>query len=148
MNKKLNCVLFIDDDEFTNLINVKLVESAEVSKLIQVCYTGQEALEFLTNSGEYKKENEPFPCPDIIFLDINMPGMNGWEFLEEYTKLTKSNQDNLIIIMLTTSLNPEDEIAANKLAYITAFRHKPLTAPMLNEIIQTYFPEIGELSVK
>ncbi|WP_343670124.1 response regulator [Chitinophaga sp.] len=143
MNKKLNCVLFVDDDEFTNLINVKLVESVKVTEHIQVCCTGKDALEFLTNSGEYKKENEPFPCPDIIFLDINMPGMNGWEFLEEYNKLPKTRRDNLIIVMLTTSLNPEDEITANKLAYVTAFRHKPLTVPMINEIIQTYFPEVG-----
>ena len=72
--------------------------------------------------------------------DINMPGINGWEFLEEYKKLNQFQKRNIIVVMLTASLNPDDEHMAHTIDEITRFRHKPLTEEMLGEIMDRYFP--------
>lgn len=141
MNKKLSCVLLIDDDEFTNEVNVRLIKNMDVTEYIQVCNTGKDALNYITHNNEYKGEEVHYSKPDIIFLDINMPGMNGWEFLEEYKKLENVLKGNILIIMLTTSLNPDDEVLANGISGITEFRHKPMTKEMIDEIIQNYFPD-------
>jgi len=134
MNKKIPSILLVDDDEFMNLLNARLIEKAGVAEHIQVCYTGEEALDYIANkAGDHLQ-------PDLIFLDINMPGINGWEFLEEYRTLNRSRKKNIIVVMLTTSLNPDDEELAGTIAEITEFRHKPLSAEMLGEIMNRYFP--------
>ena len=139
MKRKLNCVLLIDDDEPTNFLNTMLIEEARCSEYIQVKQSGQDALNYLTNCEDGEPGNKNFPCPDLIFLDINMPAMNGWEFLAKYNELEKKHRGDCIIVMLTTSLDPEDEAKAGKMKSVTAFRHKPLTKKIVDEILDTYF---------
>jgi CheY-like chemotaxis protein len=139
MNKKLSSILLIDDDEFMNLLNARLIERAGITEHIQICYTGEEALDYITHKGKFTDGECDYLQPDIIFLDVNMPGINGWEFLEEYKMLNRFQKGNLIVVMLTTSLNPDDEEMANTITEITEFRHKPLTEEMLGEIIEKYF---------
>src|ERR1700712_5117840 len=105
MNQKLNCIMLIDDDEPTNFVSTIYIEEAQCTNHIQITETGQRALKYLTNSEEFACKNGNFPCPDLIFLDINMPAMNGWEFLDKYAQLSKAHQGKIVIIMLTTSLN-------------------------------------------
>jgi len=84
-------------------------------------------------------KNENGTHPDMIFLDINMPGMNGWEFLEEYSKLDKQRQSEVIIIMLTTSDSPSDKAKAAALDIVADYKTKPLTKEMVHEIKDKYF---------
>ena len=93
-----------------------------------------EALEYI----KLKPNNEENRI-DIIFLDINMPGMNGWEFLEEYNKLDKELQGSIIVVMLTTSDSPDDKAKAMKRGFASDFKTKPLTKEMMDEIIEKYF---------
>lgn len=139
MKKKLNCVLLIDDDEPTNFLNTMIMEEAHCSEYIQVKQSGHEALNYLTNCEEEACENKKKPRPDLIFLDINMPAMNGWEFLAKYNELQKEHKGDTVIVMLTTSLDPEDEVKAKKIKGVAAFRLKPLTKKILHEILDTYF---------
>ncbi len=130
MTNKLNCILLIDDDADDNFFHQIALREINAAETIHVVTNGFDALEYLTNDNH---------IPDLIFLDINMPKMNGWEFLKEYDKLNIEQQAKVVIIMLTTSLNPSDRENATTMNGITDFRTKPLTVEMVEEIIRNYF---------
>ena len=132
MSQKLNCILLVDDNDADNFFHKLVISELHVVDNIQVAETGLEAINYL------KKENAIIP--QLIFLDINMPRMNGWEFLEEYKNLAPAQKAEIVIIMLTTSVNPEDKEHAEKIKEVNGFETKPLTAEKLNGILAQYFP--------
>ncbi len=136
IKKKLNCVLLIDDDEPTNFYNEMLIKQAGFAEKVVAVQSGLEALDYLKS-----KEDGEHPRPDLIFLDINMPAMNGWEFLEEYKRLDKSQKGRIVVVMLTTSLNPDDKMRSEGIQEITDFMNKPLTKEMLKATLEKYFSE-------
>jgi CheY-like chemotaxis protein len=93
-----------------------------------------DALEYLKSK---KVDKDIFP--DLLFLDINMPGMNGWDFIQEFERLNKELQDRVIIIMLTTSDNDEDVAKAKALNFVSDYITKPLTEEIMKGIIKKYF---------
>src|ERR1700750_2590044 len=99
--KRLNCVLLIDDDEPTNFLNKMTLEQAGCTRIIRVAQSGQEALDYLRNCGPADGDDPSEPCPDLIFLDINMPAMDGWEFLRRYKQLPEGQKGEAVLIMLT-----------------------------------------------
>lgn len=135
--KKLNCILLVDDDEPTNFLNKMILEDVNCAETVEVAESGQSALRYLENASE----NGNPSSPDLIFLDINMPAMNGWEFLEQYSHLDQSRKANVVIVMLTTSLNPDDRAKAGKIPDVSGFETKPLTPEKLQSIIKKYFPQ-------
>lgn len=141
MKEKLNCILLIDDDEPTNFLNRMTVEELNCVNHIEVITGAREALDYLVCSGRPEPLNEKCPRPEIIFLDINMPAMDGWEFLEKYETMPESYKNSVIIVMLTTSFNPEDELKARQIPSVKEFRNKPLTPEMIREILKRYFPD-------
>lgn len=141
MKKKLNCIMLIDDDEATNFYSSIMIEEADCAEHVQIALNGKAALEYLTRE-EINNANHNLPNPDLIFLDINMPGMNGWEFLEEYHNLEKKCQGKIVIVMLSTTLNPDDKRKANEMPDIAGFESKPLTVEKLNTILDKFFPEV------
>jgi CheY-like chemotaxis protein len=136
MNTQLNCILVIDDDEPTNFFTAMILEESGCTRHTKIVQSGMEALEYLIKSETVNPDPE-FPSPDLIFLDINMPAMDGWEFLEEYKKLNKTQE--MIVVMLTTSLFPEDRIKAKELQEISCFENKPLTAEKITSVLEKYF---------
>jgi CheY-like chemotaxis protein len=135
MKQKLNCVLFIDDDEPANFLNEMILENAGCAGHIEITTSGEQALRYLDNNKGNTDKNNTYPRPDLIFLDINMPAMNGWEFLKEYNDLEDEQKGNIVIIMLTTSLNPDDKSKAEETPHITGFEKK------LAGLLRKYFPE-------
>jgi CheY-like chemotaxis protein len=136
MQHKLNCVLVIDDDEPTNFLNQIIVENSGCAEHVKAVQSGQEALEYLTT-----REKDKCPRPDLIFLDINMPAMNGWEFLEKYKSLNKEEQGKIMVVMLTTSLFPEDKVKAEEMPEVSGFENKPLTPEKLDRILAKFFQD-------
>jgi CheY-like chemotaxis protein len=141
MKKKINCVLLIDDDHATNFLNRKIIEKAMITDHIEITLNGREAMQYLTNTGKYEKTETVYPQPELIFLDINMPVMDGWSFLDEYHKLDSVYKGKIIIVMLTTSFNPDDKVKAEHISEISDFKNKPLKIEIIDEIMKKHFAE-------
>ncbi|NHA07804.1 response regulator [Mucilaginibacter sp. HC2] len=116
--------LLIDDNYIDNFVTRRVLENSNFAEQIIVRQSPAEAIILL---------REATIKPDVIFLDVRMPQMSGFEFLEEYDKLLIDKKD-IKIFMLSSSLDPTDmkESSGNK--YITQFIHKPLTIKALEEI--------------
>lgn len=130
--EKLPCVLLVDDDDTANFLNESLLEDMAVAETILVAYNGVEALKVIQeqcNEGD---------CPQLILLDINMPVMNGFEFLAAYQKLEIAQKQSVVIVMLTTSLNPDD---VGRMGQVPAvgYLNKPLTEQMVRDLLKQYF---------
>ncbi|WP_044201989.1 response regulator [Flammeovirga sp. OC4] len=134
MNKKLNKVLIVDDSAADIFIMKRVINRAEVTNEVIEKYGVQEALDYLST-----KENNEYPNPNIIFLDINMPNKTGWDFLDEYEKLDMSMRADVIICMITTSKDPSERDRAKKFKIVGDFLLKPLTKEKIFEIIELNF---------
>ncbi|OOV17306.1 response regulator [Flavobacterium sp. LM4] len=145
MKNKLNCVLLIDDDFATNFINKKIVQKANITEHIQVALNGKEAIDYLCNKGKFESQETINPQPQLVFLDINMPVMDGWEFIKSYKILVSDGRKKEIrIIMLTSSFNPADKAKADTIEEIADYRQKTLNVAMLHEVIKKHFPNQSE----
>ena len=126
-------VMMIDDNEIDNIINKKMIEGNNFADRLYVHSGSKSALEFLQNLDRNTTTLEKI-LPQIIFLDINMPIMDGFQFLDEFEKLSDLMKDSTEIVMLTTSINPSDMERANKNKYVKKYMNKPLTAEVLKDI--------------
>ena len=123
MPKKFDLCMLIDDDPLDNFINKKLIKKNNFAEKVIVCDDAQKALKSLSSGM----------VPDIIFLDIKMPLMNGFLFLDEYDKLN-INKDHTSIYILSMSLNPSEIEQAKRNKHVTSFLKKNLTPEMLLEL--------------
>jgi len=130
LKKKLSCILLIDDDFDDNVFNKIIIRKMDITETVDEASDGVEALEHL------KARSTP---PELIFLDINMPRMNGWEFLEQYKDLDPKQKAKTIIVMLTTSANPDEIKKAQEIEEVSGFKTKPLSKEMLTGILQQFF---------
>lgn len=131
--------MIIDDDEPTNFISSLIIDEAGCSNHLEVVDSGNKALQYLKNAVASTDTAGQFIMPDLIFLDINMPRMNGWEFLQEYSKLSFLPLSQPVIIMMTTSYNPEDRIKADKIREVAGYENKPLTLEIIDTVLEKYF---------
>ena len=121
--------MLIDDNEIDNMINQKMLESANFAEQYYIYTSGQSALDFLENL--VKQESAGELLPDMILLDINMPLIDGFQFLDRYSELNTSAKPNIDVFMLTTSINPSDKVRADENKLIAKFLIKPLTLEQL-----------------
>ena len=136
MKKKLNSILLIDDDVDCNFFHQRLINKMGYAENIYIARNGKEAIDLLQKEQDGKYLN-----PDIIFLDINMPVMNGWEFIEEYQKLKEYQKAKIVLMMLTTSLNESDIEKAKKYKDIKGYKNKYLDSAAMDAIFKDYFTD-------
>jgi CheY-like chemotaxis protein len=132
----LSSILLVDDDSTTNFLNKMLVQRAQVAQHVLVAENGREALQVLANSCSPAGSAQ---CPGLVLLDVNMPVMNGIEFLEAYQQLPTAQRHATIIVLLTTTVLARDLERLAELP-IAGVLDKPLTTDKLRMIIKQYLP--------
>ena len=131
----ISCTLLVDDDDTTNFLNQTLLRRMAVSDQVLVAVNGQEALDLLHTHCEQPASPT---CPALILLDMKMPLMNGFEFLQAYAQRPERQNPTVVIIMLTTSLNPRDVEQMQGLP-IAGYLTKPLTRDKVNQVLLEHF---------
>lgn len=126
--------MLIDDDSADNLLHQMVIEEMGIAEEIVIAKDGEEALEILKKAGVDQQ-------PNLIFLDLNMPKINGWEFLTKYANLNLKQNHHPIIMILTTSLNSMDqEKATREFSNQTeGYYIKPLNEKILKDILGRFF---------
>lgn len=124
----LETICIIDDDPIYVFGMKKLISVNNICNSILVFNNGHEAIQYL-NSNENK-------TPDVIFLDINMPVMDGWDFLDEFSNIKKNLSKNIIIHMVSSSIDPNDIEKAKGYQEISEYLVKPVKANDLKRLFQ------------
>ncbi len=127
----LNTVIVIDDSEADRYLVKRTLESTGVTKRILEFPTAFEALEYLDQDGRFEQETSPCPPPTLFLLDINMPRMNGFEFLDAVASRIASGKwprTCLAVVMLTSSTNGRDRDRASRFDIVVDYIVKPLSA--------------------
>lgn len=117
--------LLVDDSKATNFFNKTVLQRTGQVEEVFIAENGKEALAYLEEGN----------IPEIIFLDINMPIMSGWEFLLAYQQLGKAWQSSVIILMLGASLSESEMIRARSFSQVKGFEEKMLTKTIVSSII-------------
>ena len=126
----VNKLMIVDDDELSNYITGKIVEHAGLAEKADSFYSAKAALKYLKTNSSMRQGD----YPDLIFLDLNLYDMNGWDFLSEYIKLKESYRRKITLFLLTNSIAEKDREQAKKYPCIKGYLHKPLTMGMIQEI--------------
>lgn len=135
--KKFKSVLLVDDDPTINFVHKLFLTEWEVTDQIYTATNGKEALDFLERNEDFGKHP-----PSMILLDINMPIMNGFEFLEAYQHIPEENKASVIMAMLTTSLHQKDRERASQFINLDSYLTKPLDKDQLMQVIEKYWAEL------
>lgn len=125
-------VLLVDDDEINNFISIKLIKKALINSDITACLNGKFAIDELS----VIQRNNPDKLPDYILLDINMPIMNGWEFLDEYKRLNIDPLAKTQIYIISSSVFSNDINKARSYPLVKDFISKPLNVEKIKELFR------------
>lgn len=132
MNYVLSTAGIIDDDKIYQLVMKRTIEHTGLIKSVLQFYDGEEAI------GYFKeKQEDTAELPELILLDINMPFMNGWQFLDEFIKLNFKNQYKSTIFIVSSSSTTEDINKAKEYSVVSGYQVKPITRAKFEEMVQT-----------
>lgn len=131
MKPKGTHILIIDDDEINNFIAGKLIRKVQENAVVNTCLNGLEGINYI------KSKTDMDDFPDIIYLDINMPVMNGWEFLDLYSELNAKIKKEVTIHMLSSSVYNEDIEKSKIYPTVSKFISKPLTIEKIQNLFDS-----------
>lgn len=127
----LKTLTLVDDDDIFVFLTTKIIEQTNLIDLIKVFGNGLDAINFLKEN-----KNNVDALPDIILLDLNMPIMNGWQFLEEYNKLNPTIGKKITIYICSSSISPDDITRAKTISEVSDYIIKPITKDKLIDLIK------------
>lgn len=130
MNKR-KTVTLVDDDELFVFLTKKIIEQTNIIDLIKVFGNGLDALDFLREN-----KDRPNLLPEIILLDLSMPVMDGWQFLEEFAFLNPFIGKKITIYICSSSISPDDIARAKTINEVTDYIIKPITKEKLLELLK------------
>lgn len=125
----LEQILCVDDDPITLMLCKKVISKSSFSHEVITAQNGEEALHHF-NILKYTNDKNKRK-PELIFLDLNMPIMGGWEFLDHFVSSDYNDFNSIPVIVLSSTIDPEDLAKAKKYPIIIDFLSKPITQPML-----------------
>jgi CheY-like chemotaxis protein len=134
MSNRIDKVLIIDDDEISNFITESILEQSNKVKEIDVVMSADEGIKLLTKLAS-KGANH---LPSLILLDIKMPVKSGWDFLNEYKALADIDRSKIVIVMLSSSVYPDDVHKANTFEEVAGYLSKPITLDKVEEVVEKY----------
>jgi CheY-like chemotaxis protein len=129
---KVSLVMLVDDNDTDNFLSKKIMEHVNFSENILIKNTGKSALEYL-----HQNQNDPNKIPDIIFLDINMPIVDGFVFLYEYENFPPQLHEKIKVVVLSSSNNKRDINQFLNNRFVHQFISKPLSEKALMELAAT-----------
>lgn len=128
--KQIELLALVDDDDTFIFITKKIIEKTNHVKEVKVFNNGLDALNYLKDNL-----NTQYKLPEIIFLDLSMPIMDGWQFLDEFTSIESNNIKKIIIYICSSSISPHDILKAKKISAVSDYIIKPVTKDKFTEII-------------
>lgn len=134
----LKLIMLVDDDDTTNYLNQRLLEGLNAAENILIFKDGELALEYLSKSCVAGADSNP--CPDLMFLDIKMPVMDGFEFLDAYKEMKQRLNQNITIMMLTSSASFYDLEKLKSYPDVKKHYSKSLTELDVKDLMEEYFP--------
>lgn len=123
-------VCLIDDDEVFVFLTRKLIERSLQDVSLKIFSNGQDAIEYLTSIAD-----DAAQLPDMILLDINMPVMDGWEFLKAYEKISFCKADKINLYIVTSSISPYEVERAKNIPAVKEFIVKPMVKDKFVDLI-------------
>lgn len=135
----LQKVICIDDDPIALLLSKLVISKANFASEIVTLANGQEAMQYLERP-QVIAENNASRQPLLILLDLNMPVMDGWEFLEQFSLKLYEHYKDSKIILLSSSIDPNDIQKSRRFDMVLDFFPKPLTKEMLADIFEKIAP--------
>jgi CheY-like chemotaxis protein len=130
--KKLACTCIIDDDPIFVYGTKRIMEESDFTDSFLIFTNGEEAIE-----GLQELSSQEGILPDVIFLDLNMPIMNGWEFLDHITLIPNNNVGKITIFIITSSIDSADVDKAKTYEQVSNYFIKPITAEDLQDVLKT-----------
>jgi len=129
-------ICLVDDDRIYQFTARKTIETIDKVKNIIVFSNGEEAINYLEQHSIYADE-----LPDIIFLDINMPVMDGWEFLEAFSKIGKGLKKPVTIFMVSSSVDESDIRRSKEFGTVSKYINKPVSREKFEELLQPFIAD-------
>lgn len=135
----LNIVLLVDDDPAVNFYHNHILQEANIAEQVAQAYNGKDALSYLCCIEKFKRREAECQLPSLIFLDLNMPVMNGFDFLDVFEKWSCPRKNDIKVCILTTSDHELDHQKAATYSCIAEYLSKPLSSEVLQQVVQKYF---------
>jgi len=127
----LDTILCIDDDPITLMLCKMVITKASFSNEIATAKNGEEALKYFNTLKQTNSNSNLIKHPQLIFLDLNMPVMGGWEFLDSFATADYSDYNDTKVIILSSTIDPEDLEKSKKYPMVIDFLSKPISKEML-----------------